>query len=137
MRLALAPIGGDKPVMAGGRKIIIAAVCAIVLATPARAADAPFEPQLLRLAEILGSLHFLRNLCGEESDEWRGRMEQLIAAEEPDEARRARFVARFNRGYQAFETSYATCTDAAVEAISRYMSEGERIARDVALRYGN
>ncbi len=129
MRLALAPIGGDKRRMAGGRKIIIGVLCALVLATPARATDAPFEPQLLRLAEILGSLHFLRNLCGEDGDEWRGRMEALIAAEEPDEARRALFVARFNRGYQAFETNYATCTDAAVEAIARYMVE--------ALRYGN
>jgi uncharacterized protein (TIGR02301 family) len=33
-----------------------------------RAADSPFEANLVRLSEVLGSLHFLRNLCGEASD---------------------------------------------------------------------
>ncbi len=125
--------------MAAGRSLIFATMIATALASaaPARAAEAPYEPQLMRLAEILGSLHFLRNLCGEDGDEWRVRMEEFMTAEAADEARRARFVARFNRGYQAFEASYRTCTESALEAIARYMREGERIARDVALRYGN
>lgn len=103
----------------------------------ARAADSPFERDLVRLAEVLGSLHYLRNLCGEKGQDWRGRMEMLLEAENPDEARRARFVASFNRGYRSFETSYATCTASAVEAIGRYMKEGEALARDTATRYGN
>ena len=36
---------------------------------PAFAVEAQFEPGLMRLAEILGSLHFLRNLCGESGDQ--------------------------------------------------------------------
>ena len=64
-----------------------------VLATPAQAVDAPFEPGLLRLAEVLGSLHFLRNLCGETGTQWRGEMEQLLQAENPSPERRARFIA--------------------------------------------
>ncbi|MBE0691696.1 MAG: TIGR02301 family protein [Aquamicrobium sp.] len=103
----------------------------------ARAAESPFEGDLVRLAEILGSLHYLRNLCGESGQDWRGRMEALLQAENPDEARRARFVASFNRGYRSFETTYATCTPSALEAISRYMKEGEALARDTATRYGN
>lgn len=122
-------------------RILPAAIVAFALATgagiSARAADSPFEAQLVRLAEILGSLHYLRNLCGEAGQEWRGRMEALLEAENPDEARRARFVASFNRGYRGFETNYRVCTESAVAAIARYMKEGEALARDTAARFGN
>jgi uncharacterized protein (TIGR02301 family) len=114
-------------------------VAALVLAGPpaVRAAESPFESQLIRLAEIFGSLHYLRNICGESGHEWRDRMQALLDAEEPDEARRARFVASFNRGYRTFEGTYATCTASAIEAINRYMKEGEALTRDTATRYGN
>lgn len=106
-------------------------------AAPARAAEAPFEAGLLRLAEVLGSLHFLRNLCGESGNQWRAEMEQLLASENPDAARRARFIARFNRGYRSFDNSYSSCTASAQEAIVRYMREGETLTRDIATQYGN
>lgn len=103
----------------------------------ARAAEAPFEPGLMRLSEILGSLHFLRNLCGEKSDTWRAQMEKLLESENPDPDRRARFVASFNRGYKSFSGTYTQCTPSATEAIRRYMKEGETLTRDIASRYGN
>jgi uncharacterized protein (TIGR02301 family) len=108
-------------------------------ATPALAAsaEAPFEQPLMRLAEVLGSLHYLRNLCGETGNQWRGEMEQLLASENPQAGRRARFVASFNRGYRSFDGVYVTCTASATEAISRYMKEGEALSRDIATRYGN
>lgn len=122
-------------------RFVLAAPLALCLvlaaAAPASAAESPFESQLVRLAEILGALHYLRNLCGEDGQDWRGRMEALLAAENPDEARRARFVASFNRGYRGFQTSYAACTDSAIAAIARYMKEGEALSRDTAARYGN
>ena len=109
----------------------------LVLGQGARAADSPFEGDLMRLSEILGALHYLRNLCGESGQDWRGRMEALIAAENPDEARRAKLSASFNRGYRSFETTYGACTGSALAAIARYMKEGEALARDTATRYGN
>ncbi|GAA2862984.1 TIGR02301 family protein [Aminobacter niigataensis] len=108
-----------------------------VLAAPARAVEAPFEPGLLRLAEVLGSLHFLRNLCGEKGTQWRGEMEKLLQAENPSPDRRARFIASFNRGYRSFDGTYTACTPSATEAIGRYMKEGEALSRDIASRYGN
>jgi uncharacterized protein (TIGR02301 family) len=105
--------------------------------SPARAAEAPFEASLVRLAEILGSLHFLRNLCGEPGEQWRGEMEKLLQAENPDPARRAKFIASFNRGYRSFAGTYTSCTASATAAISRYMKEGEALTREVAARYGN
>ncbi|WP_054308775.1 TIGR02301 family protein [Mesorhizobium sp. 1M-11] len=106
-------------------------------AQPAAAAEAPFEPGLMRLAEVLGSLHFLRNLCGEKGDQWRDEMQKLLDSENPDPERRARFIAAFNRGYRSFGSTYTQCTSSASEAISRYMKEGEKLSRDIASRYGN
>lgn len=109
----------------------------VAFAAPARAVEAPFEPGLMRLAEVLGSLHFLRNLCGEKGTQWRGEMEKLLQAENPSAERRARFIASFNRGYRSFDGTYTACTPSATEAISRYMKEGEALSRDIASRYGN
>lgn len=112
-------------------------VLPLALSRPAAAVDAPYEAGLLRIAEVMGSLHFLRNLCGDKGDQWRGTMERLLAAENPEPERRARFIASFNRGYRSFESTYTKCTASATEAISRYTVEGENLARDLASRYGN
>lgn len=104
---------------------------------PAVAVEAPFEAGLMRLAEVLGSLHFLRNLCGEAGNDWRVQMEKLLESENPNPERRARFIASFNRGYRSFSESYKACTPSATEAINRYMKEGEALTRDIASRYGN
>lgn len=124
------------------RRACLPAMLVLLLATagaPAQApaAEAAFEPKLMRLAEVLGSLHYLRNLCGEQGNQWRDEMEKLLAAENPDPARRARFVASFNRGYRSFDEIYATCTASAAQAINRYMKEGETLSRDIASRFGN
>lgn len=145
MRLAADMIFRDKDAMKTSglmnriRASLLAAALCGPLAGPAQAlaADSPFEGQLLRLAEILGSLHYLRNLCGEDSQDWRAQMEAMLEAENPDEGRRARFIAGFNRGYRSFEGAYAHCTDSAIAAINRYVREGEALARDTATRFGN
>lgn len=119
--------------------LLAACLAASVAMTPrhAFAAEAPFEPGLMRLAEVLGSLQFLRNLCGEKGDQWRGQMEKLLESENPDPERRARFIASFNRGYRSFSSTYTQCTASATEAIGRYMKEGADLSRDIASRYGN
>lgn len=103
----------------------------------APAIEAPYEQQLLRLAELFGSLHYLRNLCGETGNSWREHMESLLVTEEPEPERRARMVASFNHGYRSFGSVYTTCTASAVEAIERYMLEGETLTKDLVSRYGN
>jgi uncharacterized protein (TIGR02301 family) len=122
------------------RRIILSAALACALAAgvvPLRAAEAPFESRLLRLSEILGSLHYLRNLCGETSTAWRDEMQALLEAENPEPELRARFVSSFNSGYRSFAGGYTTCTESAYAAIARYMKEGEDLARDIAVRFGN
>ena len=107
---------------------------------PARAEDAaaPFDGDLQRLAEILGTLHYLRGICGSnEGAKWRNEMQALIDAETPSGDRRARMIAGFNRGYNGFQQTYRTCTPAASVAIRRYIEEGSRISRDLTARYAN
>ncbi len=104
---------------------------------PAAAAEAPFETRLLRLSEIFGSLHYLRNLCGETGNQWRNEMEALLQAENPEPAMRARYVSSFNSGYRAFSGGYSACTESAYAAIGRYMKEGQELSRDTAVRFGN
>ena len=119
--------------------LAMATAAPLLVAAPSFAAsvEAKFEQPLMRLAEVLGSLHYLRNLCGETGNQWRDEMERLLASENPQPERRARFVASFNRGYRSFDGVYVACTPSATEAISRYMKEGEALTRDIATRYGN
>jgi uncharacterized protein (TIGR02301 family) len=115
----------------------LALIAPLALSRPAAAIDAPYEAGLMRIAEVMGSLHFLRNLCGDKGSQWRQTMERLLAAENPEPNRRARFIASFNHGYRSFESTYTKCTASATEAIGRYTVEGENLARDLATRYGN
>jgi len=99
---------------------------------------APFDGDLQRLAEIMGSLHYLRGVCGaHDGQKWRNEMQALIDAEAPDGERRRKIVASFNRGYRGYQQTYRTCTPAADMAIRRYLDEGAKIAREITARYGN
>src|SRR5437868_15421920 len=122
------------------RWMLIPTLLGLALAgTPARAqAPAPFDANLQRLAEIMGALHYLRNICGaNEGQKWRNEVQALIEAEAPSGDRKARMVASFNRGYRGFQQTYRTCTPAADLVIRRYLEEGSKIARDVTARYAN
>lgn len=106
---------------------------------PAPAPETPppiYEPQLLRLSEILGSLYFLRGLCESgDASVWQAEMRALIAAEDPGPTRRSRLIGRFNHGFETFNSVYRTCTPSAELAIAHYLSEGERLSSDVRVRY--
>ena len=117
--------------------LILISAC---ISGPARAEDAaaPFDGDLQRLAEILGTLHYLRGVCGSnEGSKWRNEMQALIDAEAPSGQRRSQMIAHFNRGYRTYQQSYRTCTPAADLAIRRYLEEGSKIARQVTARYSN
>jgi uncharacterized protein (TIGR02301 family) len=94
----------------------------------------PYEPQILRLAEILGALAYLDDLCGSKSD-WRVRMQQFLEAEAKTPERKERFAGSFNRSFHDYEQSYQTCTPNAQIIIGRFLSEGGQLARDVVNRF--
>jgi uncharacterized protein (TIGR02301 family) len=109
-------------------------------APPATAADAPaapYEAQTLRLSEILGALAFLRDLCAAgDGEDWRNKMTALLEAEAPSGPKRDKYVSAFNRGFRGYELTYRSCTPNARAAIARYLDEANRIAADLAYRYG-
>lgn len=97
-----------------------------------------YEEQMLRLSEILGSLHYLRELCNaKEGQVWREQMESLLEKEEPTQTRREHLIARFNHGFRGFQEIYRECTPAAAEAANRYLRQGARLAAEIPNRYGN
>ena len=123
------------------KKLLTIGSILLCLTLPARGAEgdaAPFDNDLQRLAEILGSLQYLRGVCGaNEGQKWRAEMQSLIDAEAPSGERRRKIVANFNRGYRGFQQTYRTCTPAANIAIRKYLDEGAKIAREITARYAN
>lgn len=96
-----------------------------------------YEEQLMRLSEILGALHYLRNLCGTgEGQTWREEMQKLIAAEKPSEQSQAQMIAAFNRGFRGYAEIHRECNDPAIEAANQFLAQGTRIAAEIPNRYG-
>ena len=90
--------------------------------------DRPYDAQLFRLAEILGTLHYLRELCGaNEGQVWREHMRELAASEGTSALRRAKLVESFNRGYRDYSRTYRSCTQPAIVAIQRYIEQASAI----------
>jgi uncharacterized protein (TIGR02301 family) len=142
--------------MAGAMRAFAVAAALFAAVTPLRAQQQPaaetpavaappvirddgkptrYDSELARLSTILGSLHYLRNLCGETGDEWRGRMETILIADRMQGERRARAVAAFNDGYRAFATTYPACNALALQAIGRFQEEGARLTATLLTRY--
>jgi uncharacterized protein (TIGR02301 family) len=89
----------------------------------------PYDSQLFRLAEILGAIHYLRDLCGAgEGQLWRDQMRNIVASEGTNPLRRARLVESFNRGYRGYSRTYRTCTRPAIVAIDRFMEQGASLS---------
>jgi uncharacterized protein (TIGR02301 family) len=133
-----------RPQIGGMRKL--AKFCAalgasMLLSAPvslaAEPGDPPYQPKLERLSEILGSVHYLSNLCGKKTSVWRDKMDELLTAEKPADERKTRLVARFNRGYRSFASVYENCTGSASLALKNYAREGEGLTKEIVLRYGN
>jgi uncharacterized protein (TIGR02301 family) len=98
---------------------------------------APYEKELLRLAEIMGGLAMLRPLCSApDASEWSRRMQVLLEAEGSTPGRKERLAGAYNRGYQAYALTYRVCTPSAQEASVRFLAEGEQLARSITGRYG-
>ena len=98
---------------------------------------APYDAQVQRLAEILGGLSYLRDLCGDgDGADWRAKLAKLRDADTPSGSRRAKLTAAFNRGFSGYELTYHSCTPNAKLVIARYIEEAQQVASSVATRYG-
>jgi predicted secreted protein len=117
----------------------------------------PYEPQLLRLSELMGALAWLQTICAtpaaaegiaqvkappKASDDasagdapWRERMEILMTAEAAGPARREKLAGAYNHGMQGYQFSYRVCTPSAMMARRRFLDEGARLAHEISTQY--
>jgi len=102
---------------------------AVVLPAFAAPDTKPYDDRLFRLSEILGAVHYLRELCGaDEGQLWRDRMSELLQSEGTSALRKAKLTRSFNKGYQSYSRTYNTCSPSAQNAINRFVAEGATIA---------
>ncbi|WP_455477429.1 TIGR02301 family protein [Bartonella sp. B41] len=105
---------------------------------PSFAQQSPsYDRKLLRLAEILGSLHYIQNICSTPTNKWYNHMVALIEVENPVPQRRAYFYEAFNEAYRAFSENYHHCTQSAIEANKRYIKEGKSLSESLIIHPNN
>lgn len=105
---------------------------------PPPPATAPFDAPLDQLAQIMGTLAFMRELCGDgDGAAWHDKMQALIDAEGKSGARAERLAGSYNRGFKDYQLTYRTCTPAARAVIDRFLDQGTRLARELSVRFGN
>ncbi len=98
----------------------------------------PYDDRLLRLSEILGAIHYLRELCSaNEGQYWRERMRELMDAEGSTALRRAKLTRAFNQGYRSYSRTYNTCSPSAQTAITRFLSEGSDLSDGMLKAFPN
>ncbi len=102
---------------------------ALLQPATAQSESKPYDERLSRLAEILGAVHYLRELCGSNDGQlWRDRMREILDGEGSSASRRAKLTRSFNNGYRGYSRTYQTCSPTAQTAINRFMVEGVQIA---------
>ena len=105
--------------------------------TPTHVAPPPYEADLLRLAEVMGALAYLRDLCHDaDGAGFREKMARLIEADPRPQEAKDQLAGAFNRGFEGYRLTYRACTGNARDAIGFYLEESQKLARDVAGRYG-
>lgn len=99
----------------------------------------PYDRQLNRLSEIIGTITYLRNRCSEKPEpQWRAAMEKLLTLDAGNEpARKEQLTAAYNRGYRAFGALHDTCTKAAQATEQEYRAEGATLIKEMINRFGN
>lgn len=133
---ALAVLLASSPTLAQQPQRSAASPAPAPPATPApEPAPPPYEPQLLRLSEILGALSHLAALCDGDGEAWRARAQQLVEAEGVTPLRRDRLAGAFNRGFRGYQATHRRCTPASRLVIDRFVEEGGRLAREITGRF--
>lgn len=103
---------------------------ALVLSlAPMRAEAADLDKGLMRLAEIFGSVHHLRDVCGaNDGPLWRNKMIDMMNAAELSSKDRQRMITHFNDAYYDARTRYPYCSNHAAKRANGLFDEAHRLA---------
>ncbi|MBU2532413.1 MAG: TIGR02301 family protein [Alphaproteobacteria bacterium] len=108
--------------------VLTGAPSAPTLAAPS-GDERSYDNRLMRLAEIMGAVHYLRELCdGSDGQRWRDAVNELIKTEGTSALRRATIARRFNLGYRSYRRTYRRCTPSARNTITRFFKEAIEIS---------
>ena len=101
----------------------------------------PFEPQLLKMAELMGALAFLADICSNEASNaqsgqiWRDKTALLMDAETSGPRLRGLMAGAYNRGYSDLEVNYKGCSQPALALYEHDLEMVHRLSQDLARRY--
>jgi uncharacterized protein (TIGR02301 family) len=111
-----------------GAALALALICA---ALPARAGSSggPMENGLERLAEILGAVHHLREVCGaNEGALWRNKMIDMMNTAALGAEQRQAMIAHFNDAYYQARAAFPDCSTKAAAKANSLFDEAQRLA---------
>jgi uncharacterized protein (TIGR02301 family) len=115
-------------------KLFVLGGVLLAMAAPAWAQDrSPADRQtLVELAYALGQSHALRQVCNGAKDYyWRQRMQQLVAAEQPDGPFSRRLADSFNDGFIASRQAFPVCNTASRAEAESVAAKGGELAADL------
>lgn len=101
----------------------------------------PYEGDILKLSELMGSVAFLADLCPDMHDPaqngemWRQKAQSLLDTQAKSDILKALMAGAYNRGYQDYEVNYNACTDVARTGFSRDLSAINHLASALTRKY--
>jgi uncharacterized protein (TIGR02301 family) len=100
----------------------------------------PYEAELTKLVETLGSVSYLASVCADQGLAapaiWRERAAALIDSEAPEGPRRARLLGLYQRGAGGVALVHRQCTDATRVLVARLLADAAELTRSIGARYG-
>jgi len=105
------------------------------ISSAAKAIDPPYQKEMARLTQILGSLYFLQPLCNFTDVNWRNEASVLINLDRPDNDRKQRLKGAFNQGFQDYANTYNSCTPSANLAREQLLIEAKEKSLDIHTRF--
>ena len=115
-------------------KLLVVGGLLLATTAPALAQErSPADRQtLVELAYTLGQSHALRQICTNATDYyWRRRMQQLVAAEQPDGPFNRRLANSFNDGFVASRQAFPTCNASSRREAEAVAAKGGELAQDL------
>lgn len=95
-----------------------------------------YERDLMRLAEVLGALSVLRDVCAQDGEAIRTRMQVLLDAEAPPGPRRERLAGAYNKAARGYGLTHVRCSETSRAAMERFLTEAATLTRTIANRFG-
>ncbi len=115
------------------RRQLMAAIGVMVLLHSGTAVNAALPARAVQLAEILGAVHHLRDVCGtNEGQLWRNKMIEMLGVLAPSDAERQQLVKNFNDSYYRYKNAYPACSATAARQSDKLMQDGQRLAEELA-----